>query len=95
MNARKLVTMAVLAVSVGLGGCASKEPSASTDIPRMTKEQHKARLGDTALTIVDVRIPKDYDNSPRKIKGAVRENPMDVNFWSPYPKDREIVLYCA
>jgi rhodanese-related sulfurtransferase len=61
----------------------------------MTKEQLKTRLGDADLTIVDVRIPKDYDNSSQKIKGAVRENPMDVNFWSPYPKDREIVLYCA
>ncbi len=86
--------MAVLAVSVGLG-CATNGPSSSGDIPRMTKEQLKARLGDAALTIVDVRIPKDYDNSVRKIRGAVRENPMDVNFWSPYPKDREIVMYCA
>jgi rhodanese-related sulfurtransferase len=87
--------MAVLAVSVGLG-CATNGPSSSGgDIPRITKEQLKARLGDADLTIVDVRIPKDYDNSVRKIPGAVRENPMDVNYWSPYPKDREIVLYCA
>jgi len=94
VNLWRLVTLAVLAVSVGLG-CAAGGPPDSGDVPRMTMEQLKARLGNADLTIVDVRIPKDYDNSPRKIKGAVRENPMDVNFWSPYPKDREIVLYCA
>ncbi len=88
----RLLTLVVLALSVGLG-CSTTGPS--DDIPRMTKEQLKARLGNADLTIVDVRIPKDYDNSAQKIKGAVRENPMDVNFWSPYPKDREIVLYCA
>lgn len=94
MNAWSLVTAVVLAVSLGLG-CANTGPTSSGDVPRMTKEQLKARLGHADLTIVDVRIPKDYDNSARKIKGAVRENPMDVNFWSPYPQDREIVLYCA
>jgi len=30
-----------------------------------------------------------------KVKGARRENPMDITFWTPYPKDRMIVLYCA
>ncbi len=94
MSLWRLVAMAVLAVCVGLG-CGAKGPGESQDIPRMTKEQLKARLGDANLTIVDVRTPKDYDNSSHKIKGAVRENPMDVNFWAPYPKDRVIVLYCA
>lgn len=94
MTLWRRAAMAVLAVSVGLG-CATNGPTESGDIPIMTKEQLKTRLGDANLTIVDVRLPKDYNNSSRKIRGAVRENPMDVNFWSPYPKERVIVLYCA
>ena len=73
--------------------CTSTEKAVSQEIPRMTKEELKANLGNDDFVIIDVRTPKDYDNSDAKIKGAIRENPMDVTFWFPYPKDKTIVLY--
>ncbi|HAK59186.1 MAG TPA: hypothetical protein DCO77_02220 [Nitrospiraceae bacterium] len=75
--------------------CAATKKTGPQEIPRMTKEELKANLDGGSIVIIDVRIPKDYDNSDKKIRGAVRENPMDVRYWTAYPKDKTIVLYCA
>ncbi len=67
------------------------------DIPRMTKEQLRARLGSPDLVIIDVRVPNSWKNSNDKIKGAIRENPMDVLSWiKKYPdKNKTYVFYCS
>ena len=44
----------------------------SDDIPRMTKEELKAMLGNPDLVIFDVRLSSEYFASDIKIKGAVR-----------------------
>ena len=94
MNKKRLLIIAVLAISIGVA-CTSTKTAVPQDIPRMTKEELKAKLDNEDIVIIDVRTPKDYDNSDSRIKGAFRENPMDVTFWSSYPKDKTIVLYCA
>jgi hypothetical protein len=48
------------------------------DVPRMTKEELRARLGAPELVILDLRIGRDWQASDLKIKGAVREDPGDV-----------------
>jgi rhodanese-related sulfurtransferase len=66
------------------------------DVPRMTKEELRARLGAPELVILDLRIGRDWQASDLKIKGAVREDPGDVAGWvEKYPKEKTIVTYCA
>ena len=68
----------------------------AAEAPRMEKEQLKAQLGNPDVVVLDVRAFTDWVMTKEKIKGAVRENPRDVEGWSgKYPKDKTIVLYCA
>ena len=60
----------------------------------MTKEDLKARLGNTDLVLLDVRRGTDWRASEFKIKGAVRLDPRNIRKLT-YPKDSIIVLYCA
>lgn len=94
MNKGKLILVVVVAICLSIA-CTAAKTAKKQEIPRMTKDELRAKLDDASVVIIDVRTPKDYDNSDSKIKGAIRENPMDVTFWSPYPKDKTIVLYCA
>lgn len=69
---------------------------ASSTIVRITKEELKSMLNDPGIVIIDARRESDWKESHQKIKGAVWEDPDDVNAWAQrYTKDRKIVLYCA
>ncbi len=62
---------------------------------RITKEDLKETLGSDVI-IIDVRSGPDWKNSELRIKGALREDPANVNSWiSKYPKEKALVLYCA
>lgn len=66
------------------------------EVPRMTKEQLKAMLGNPDVVIVDVRLGKDWKASESKIKGAARKEPKKAKSWAgKYDKDKTYVLYCA
>lgn len=66
------------------------------EVPTMTKEELRGKLGDSNLVVVDVRTGRDWRASDVKIKGAVRESPGDVAAWAgKYPKAKTLVLYCA
>ncbi len=66
------------------------------DVPRKTKEELKAMMDNPDVVIIDVRYGEDWTGSDTKIKGAVRENPIDVKSWADkYGKDKTLVLYCA
>jgi len=68
----------------------------SADAPKMTKEELKGLLSDPDLTIVDVRLETDWAGSDLRIKGAVREDPENIESWAnKYSKDKTIVLYCS
>ena len=68
----------------------------SADVPRMTKDELKAILGNPDLVMLDVRYKKDWKDSDSKIQGAVREDPDSVKSWAgKYTKDKTLVLYCA
>jgi hypothetical protein len=65
-------------------------------VQMMAGEQLKAVLNDPDVAIIDVRTGIDWDSTEWKIKGAVREDPLDVDTWAPrYPKDKMLVIYCA
>lgn len=65
-------------------------------ILKMTPPELKERLGNADLVIIDVRSPHAWNLSRDKIKGAVREDPMDVESWiGKYPKEKTYVFYCT
>jgi predicted sulfurtransferase len=71
-------------------------PAHSQDVPRITKEELKAMLGNPDVVVVDVRAGSDWRASTMKIKGAVREEPDKIDSWmSKYGRDKTLVFYCA
>ena len=90
---RTVVALAALVLLVAIiPSLAALEP----EVPRMTKEELKAMLGNRDLLIFDVRTPADYNTSTTKIKGAVRINPkVPVETWMDKdPKNKIYVFYC-
>jgi rhodanese-related sulfurtransferase len=54
----------------------------------------KSWLSDREVIILDVRAPKDWIVSDKKIQGAVRQDPDEVKTWAAdLPKNKKIVLY--
>ena len=91
-----LALFLALVLFAGLPACTTVPQKSGHPAPRMSVEELKSRLDDPALAVIDVRQPRDWDESSIKIKGAVREDPANVAAWaSKYPKDKTIVLYCA
>jgi rhodanese-related sulfurtransferase len=65
-------------------------------IPRITKEELKARLeadaGETRPILVDARLKYPYEHSTVTLPGAVRVSPQSPD-WSVLPRDRDVVVY--
>lgn len=91
---RKLLVALLMMMAVG---CAGIGNSAATDeVPRISKEELKAKLGSPDLVVLDVRAEPDWKSGEGKIAGAIRENPRSLDQWAAkYPKDKTLVLYCA
>ena len=71
-------------------------PVLAADAPRIEKEKLQEMLGKPELILIDVRSGADWKASTQKIKGAVREDPDQVDTWmKKYPKDKTLVFYCA
>ncbi len=87
----------VLTVLLALASMALFAKAAVADeVPRMTKEELRAMLGNPDVVIIDVRTGNDWKASQSKIKGAVREEPRQAKSWADkYDKDKTYVLYCA
>ena len=66
------------------------------DIPIISKDILKEKLDNPEVVVIDVRARKDWEASPFKIKGAVREDAADFKSWSTkYSKEKTVVAYCA
>ena len=82
---------AILALALAFG-----VPANAADVKRITKEELKPMLASSDLVVVDVRKGSDWDSSDIKIKGALREDPEQVQKWmAKYSKDKTLVFYCA
>ncbi len=69
---------------------------AQNTVPRMTKEDLKPQLGNPDVILIDVRSMGDWQKDTLMIKGAVREDPVDVASWmDKYPKEKTLVFYCS
>ena len=87
-------SFAILGVFIMFIGCTHAQ--STKDVPRITKEELKAKLGSSNMVLLDVRARSDWEGSNEKITGAVRMDPDAVDTWADtLPKDKEIVLYCA
>ena len=92
----RIVALLLTAVAFLWTGSALITACASDDPPRMTTEELKGMLGDPEVVVVDVRVGGSWDDSPSKIRGAVREDPKGVENWiKKYPKDKTLVFYCS
>lgn len=66
------------------------------EAPRLDPETLKVWLSDPQVLVLDVRQPRDWQGSDKKIKGAVRQDPHDFKTWAAdLPKGKKIVLYCS
>jgi hypothetical protein len=72
----------------------SAPPSSVEQVPRLTKEQVRDMLGKPDVVIVDIRFIKQYEQSDRKLPGAVFVQPENFDeFVKNQPKDKTYVLY--
>jgi hypothetical protein len=94
-NRRFWSRLIIIGILAGLltGGVTA---AAAQNVSLVSKEQVYPRLGSPDLVIIDVRAGKDWSSSQKKIKGAVREDPDEVEAWAKkYNTQQDIVLYCA
>lgn len=92
---KRICVSALLGVLIMVVGCTYAQNN-TKEVPRIQKDEIKAKLGSPALVLLDVRRQKDWEASDEKIVGAMRMDPETVDTWAAtLPKDKEIVLYCA
>lgn len=90
----KKIIMAGLATLVLTGWAAVSAPAQT--VPLISKDEVKEALTSPHVTIIDVRVAKDWNASDKKIQGAVREDPEKVESWAQkYQHYQDIILYCA
>jgi hypothetical protein len=96
MHKRNMAVAAFL-ISIVMGMVAPLAAAWSAeDAPRISKEEVRTLLGNPGVIILDARTGSSWSLSVRKIKGAVRVDPADVNSWAGgLPKDKKIVVYCS
>jgi len=94
---RKPILMSSLIVLLLLIALAaySAMPTTVEQVPRLTKEVVKEMLGKPDVVIVDVRYIKQYEQSDKKLPGAVFVHPENFDeFVKNHPqKDKAYVLY--
>ena len=93
----KPILIASLAALLSLFALAgySAPPEKVEQVPRLTKEVVKEMLGKPDVVIVDIRYIKQYEESDKKLPGAVFVQPENFDdFVKKHPKkDATYVLY--
>jgi len=91
---KKWLLLAALGILAVFIGCTTIQRA--QNVPRISKDELKAKLGSPGIVLIDVRTGSDWEKSDEKITGAVRMDPANVDAWAAtLPKDKEIILYCA
>jgi hypothetical protein len=93
---KRVLLPVMLGILVVVVFIACKNVRSVKNVPRVSKDYLKAKLGSPDLVLLDVRAQIDWEKSNEKITGAARMDPKTVDTWSEtLQKDKEIVLYCA
>jgi len=90
----RLCTIVITLVLVTLSAIAM---AANDSVPRITKEQLRAKMekGEDII-VLDVRTGMSYKGSDIKIKGATRIPPDAIDMrYKELPPDKEIITYCT
>jgi len=97
---RSLPVLLALVLSLALAGLSTAAEGEADknlpypEIPRISKEQLRAMMGDPNVVIIDCRLEEQWKSSDRKLPGAVYENPLQVKSWAEkYSKDKTIIIY--
>ncbi len=91
----KIVPLLAMVCLLFVGGPLGFGLFPETEVPKITKEELKAKLGDRNLVLVDLFKPI-ADAARTRIIGALRERPADYKIWSKeFDKDKTLVLYCS
>jgi rhodanese-related sulfurtransferase len=91
---KRVLFIAILGSLIGLMACSDLQ--SANDVPRISKDELKTKLGSSDVVLLDVRAKADWEKSDEKITGAARMDPETVDAWAgTLPKDKEIILYCA
>lgn len=92
----KRILLLPLTMIFFLPGAIATTATTADDVPKVTTQELKGQLGDPDVVIVDVRTEGSWKGSASKIKGAVREDPKNVQNWiKKYPKEKTLVFYCS
>ncbi len=95
MRARTGLILLLVAVLVPVALTGHSAPPASVEqVPRLTMDQVKDMIGKPDVVIVDIRYIKQYEESDKKIPGAVFVQPEGLDeFAQKYPKDKTYIFY--
>lgn len=92
---RTFIALAAAVLFVA-AGTYSRADTGAEEAPRIAREEVKPLLDDPDVSILDARLARDWKSSGRKIRNAVRVDPLDVGVWAAaYPKDRKLIVYCS
>lgn len=70
--------------------------SATSQIPRITKEDARQKIDDPDVIFLDVRTGSDWRASGLKIQGAVYEEARNFDKWiENYDPEKTYIVYCA
>ena len=68
----------------------------ANDVSKISVDQVKQLLGQPDTIIIDVRKPRNWWRSGKKILTATREDPSKVDQWlRKYTKDQTLIFYCS
>ncbi len=84
--------LALVGLSSG-SGFGAKKQKAFPDIPRVSAKELQSMIGQKNVAILDVRPQEQWENSTKKIPGAVHEDPIKVSSWADkYSKDETVIV---
>jgi hypothetical protein len=96
MNIRKYLLYAIifLQILLILGHAPRLNASDTKRVTRLSADQVNQLLGKPETVIIDVRKPRSWWRSSKKILTAVREDPSRVDEWEPkYAKTQTLIFY--
>jgi len=89
-----LYAISFLQILLLLGPAPWLNASDTASVPRISADQVKQLLGKPDAVIIDVRKPRSWWRTSKKILTAVREDPFKIDQWAPkYTKDQTLVFY--
>ena len=86
--------ISLLQIMMILGHASWLNAGDTTSVPRISADQVNQLLGKPDTVIIDVRRPRNWWRTSKKILTAVHEDPSKVEQWAAkYAKNQALVFY--